>query len=193
MTGPAARAGRAAVSRTAADGARVAVVGLSAGASMAALLVTRHPDRFRAVVMHSGVPPGLAHSSVSALGAMRGRHAAPAAAHPPPPGGSLPPLLVIHGGVDTVAAARNGLAAARQWAQAAGAVAGPPRVVQRGRRHPMTVTDYRVGRRLAARLVEIGRLGHAWSGGAAGQPHGDGRGPDASRMAWSFIARALRG
>ena len=35
-------------------------------------LVTRHPDRFRAVVMHSGIPPGTAHSTLSALRAMHG-------------------------------------------------------------------------------------------------------------------------
>jgi poly(3-hydroxybutyrate) depolymerase len=34
--------------------------GISAGASMAALLVTRHPERFKAVIMHSGIPPGTA-------------------------------------------------------------------------------------------------------------------------------------
>ncbi|MFS2052773.1 alpha/beta hydrolase family esterase, partial [Variovorax sp. CT11-76] len=38
-----------------ADRERVAVAGLSAGASMAALLATRYPARFRAVAMHSGV------------------------------------------------------------------------------------------------------------------------------------------
>ena len=41
----------------------IAVAGLSAGASMAALLVTRYPERFKAVVMHSGIAPGTAHSS----------------------------------------------------------------------------------------------------------------------------------
>ena len=50
----------------AADPARIAVAGLSAGASMAALLVTRHPGRFKAVIMHSGIPPGTAHSTLSA-------------------------------------------------------------------------------------------------------------------------------
>lgn len=40
------------------DRERVAVAGLSAGASMAALLVAKHPGRFKALVMHSGVPPG---------------------------------------------------------------------------------------------------------------------------------------
>jgi poly(3-hydroxybutyrate) depolymerase len=34
-------------------------------------------------------------------------------------------------------------------------------------------------------------LGHAWSGGAAGQPYSDPRGPDASRMIWAFAARAF--
>ena len=50
------------------DPARVALVGLSAGASMAALLAVRQPERYRAVVMHSGIAPGLAHSSATALG-----------------------------------------------------------------------------------------------------------------------------
>jgi poly(hydroxyalkanoate) depolymerase family esterase len=37
------------------DRERVVIAGMSAGASMAALLVTRHPQRFKAVVMHSGI------------------------------------------------------------------------------------------------------------------------------------------
>ncbi len=177
-----------------ADRERVAVAGLSAGASMAALLALHHPGRFRAVVMHSGMPPGSAHSTLSALGAMQGRHTAlvPAAlraAAATPGNPPLPPLLVVHGSADTVVSARNGRAAAEAWAAAAGAVAGVPRQVQRGKRYPMEVTDFRVGQRTAAQLVEIARLGHAWSGGAAGQPYGDAQGPDASRLAWAFIAR----
>jgi len=35
------------------DRDRIAIAGLSAGASMAALLVTRHPGRFKALMMHS--------------------------------------------------------------------------------------------------------------------------------------------
>jgi poly(hydroxyalkanoate) depolymerase family esterase len=176
------------------DRSRVAVAGLSAGASMAALLALRHPGRFRAVVMHSGMPPGSAHSTLSALGAMQGWRAAPApgtrhAASTLPGNPALPPLLVVHGGADTVVSVRNGHATVQAWAAAAGAVAGAPRLVQRGQRHAMQITDFRVGSRIAAQLVEIGRLGHAWSGGAAGQAWGDAQGPDASRMAWAFIAR----
>jgi len=180
------------------DRERIALAGLSAGASMAALLATRHPERFKAVVMHSGIPPGTAHSTASALGAMHGRRATvlPAGPHPGSPAeraAAWPPLLVIHGGADTVVSVKNGQAAVQAWADAAGAVAGNPRSVQRGARHAMEVTDFRRGAHTVARLVNVGRLGHAWSGGAGGPPHSDGEGPDASRLAWAFMARPLRG
>jgi poly(hydroxyalkanoate) depolymerase family esterase len=173
------------------DPLRVAVAGLSAGASMAALLVTRHPSRFRAVVMHSGIPPGTADSGLSAIGAMGGRRSAgPLAATPEAMAAVWPPLLVVHGGGDRVVAASNGEAAVRLWAEAAGARAAAARTVQRGQRYPMVVTEYRRGARdTVATLVEIQPLGHAWSGGARGEAHSDGRGPNASRMAWAFAAR----
>jgi poly(hydroxyalkanoate) depolymerase family esterase len=175
------------------DREKMAVAGLSAGASMAALLATRHPERFKAVVMHSGIPPGTAHSTVSALGAMRGRRARtiPAAA-PVTSALPWPPLLVIHGGTDAVVSVKNGHAAVQAWADAGGAVAGTARSVQRGKRYEMAVTDFQHGKRTVAQLVEVGRLGHAWSGGMAGKPYSDPSGPDASRLAWSFVVRQLR-
>lgn len=169
------------------DRDRVAVAGLSAGAGMAALLATRHPQRFRAVVMHSGVPPGLAHSTATALGAMQGRrHSARLDGLA---AGPWPPLLAIHGSADGVVAPRNGEAAARLWAEAASALPGTPRRVQRGQRYPMTTTDFKRLRRTAATLIEIEGLGHAWSGGTAQARHSDPRGPDASRLAWAFAAK----
>lgn len=173
-----------------ADGTRVAIGGLSAGASMAALLATRHPARFKAVMMHSGVPPGSAHSGASALGAMRGvRAAKPLPAPPLAAARILPPLMVIHGASDRVVSGSNAAAAARVWAEAAGAREAGARAVQRGKRYPMTVTDYKVGNKTVAALVEVDRLGHAWSGGAARHAYSDGQGPDASRMMWAFAAR----
>ncbi|MDL2337903.1 MAG: PHB depolymerase family esterase [Pseudomonadota bacterium] len=172
------------------DRARVALVGLSAGASMAALLVTRHPERFQAVVMHSGIPPGTAHSAMSALGAMHGRRAtSPLLATPRTMAASWPPLMVIHGAADSVVSAHNGQAAVQIWADAAGARATTARTVQRGQRHPMKVTDFKRGSRTVASLLEVTGLGHAWSGGAAKQPFSDARGPDASRLAWAFASR----
>ena len=176
-----------------ADPGRVALAGMSAGASMAALLVTRHPERFQAVAMHSGIPPGTAHSGMSALGAMHGlRPTRPLLASPDAMAAVWPPLLVIHGSADHVVAVGNGQAAVKAWAGAAGAGAVAPRTLQRGQRYPMTVTDFRRGRNTVATLVEVARLGHAWSGGAAKQPYSDGQGPDASRMVWAFAARQFR-
>jgi poly(hydroxyalkanoate) depolymerase family esterase len=175
------------------DRARVVIAGLSAGASMAALLVTRHPERFKAVVMHSGIAPGTAHSTLSALGAMQGRRATkPLMATPVTMAAHWPPLLVIHGDADTVVSPQNGQAAARVWADAAQATATAPRIVQRGKRHPMSVTDFKRRGGTVATLVSVAGLGHAWSGGAASQPFSDGQGPDASRMVWAFAARQFR-
>ncbi|MGL1833631.1 extracellular catalytic domain type 1 short-chain-length polyhydroxyalkanoate depolymerase [Rhodocyclaceae bacterium SMB388] len=175
------------------DRARVAVAGLSAGASMAVLLVSRHPERFKAVMMHSGVPPGTAHSTMSAVGAMHGRRSAGRLkATPASMAESWPPLLVIHGERDTVVAASNGQAAVQAWADAAGARKCAARSLQRGKRYPMTVTDFKCGARTVATMVEVDSLGHAWSGGTASAAFSDARGPDASRMVWAFAAKHFR-
>jgi poly(hydroxyalkanoate) depolymerase family esterase len=175
------------------DKARVAIAGLSAGASMAALLVTLHPGRFKAVVMHSGIPPGTAHSTLSALGAMHGHRATkPLAVTPDTMAAQWPPLLVIHGEADALVSPHNGQAAAQVWALAAGARAGQARSVQRGKRYPMSVTDFKCKGSTVATLVAVNGLAHAWSGGAAGRPFSDEQGPDASRMAWAFAAKQFR-
>ena len=175
------------------DRSRVAIAGLSAGASMAALVVTRDPGRFKAVMMHSGIPPGTAHSTVSAMGAMQGlRMTAPLVAAPLAMEARWPPLLVIHGNADAVVSPHNGLAAANAWAGAADAHAEAPRKVQRGKRYPMWVTEYKHKGAAVATLVAVDRLAHAWSGGATSLPYGDAQGPDASRMVWAFAAKQFR-
>lgn len=151
---------------------------------MAALLAVTYPSRFCALAMHSGVPPGSAHSAAGALAAMHGRRPPVVALAT----GNPPPLLVIHGRDDGVVSPRNARAAAEQWAAALGAAQAPPRQIQRGTRRPMTVTDFRRGRRLCVRLCEVEALGHAWSGGAAGMLFSDEKGPDASRLIGRFVA-----
>ena len=177
-----------------ADRQRVVLAGLSAGASLAALLATRHPARFCGVVMHSGIPPGTAHSTLTALGAMRGGRRTAPLGLPGDAGVPWPPLLVVHGTADGVVSPHNGEAAAKAWAAAAGATASTTRRVQRGQRHAMLVTDFKHRGRTAATLALVQGLGHAWSGGAAGQPFSDPQGPDASRMVWAFAQKqfALR-
>lgn len=179
-----------------ADRERLAVAGLSAGASMAALLATRYPVRFKAVAMHSGVAPGAAKSPVTALGAMRGQHtpAVLATAVGKALGAAalfttLPPLLVLHGDADTIVAPGNAQDSATIWATATGAVPGGSRVLQRGKRHPMRVTDYKRRGRTFVTLCQIAQLGHAWSGGAARAPFSDPAGPDATRLVWAFASR----
>ncbi len=170
------------------DKASLVVAGLSAGASMAAMVALDQPERFLAVAMHSGVGPGMADSTATALAAMRGRTAkAPPGLNAPP--ARLPPLLVIQGERDTVVDSSNGRLTAGRWAEAAAATESPPRVVQRGKRYAMTLCDWKKGRRVFVTLADVTGLGHAWSGGAASQPFSDPAGPDASRMIWSFAQR----
>ena len=171
------------------DRSRIALAGISAGAGMAVLLATHHPERFRAIAMHSGIAPGVAHSSASAIRAMFGQSVTASPLPAIAPDVRLPALLVIHGAADHVVAPGNGAEAAQRWGERVGAKAGKPRRVQRGARYAATITDYRKSARLVATLCAVDRLGHAWSGGATGHPYSDPKGPDASRMIWSFIAR----
>ena len=101
------------------DAGRIVIGGMSAGASMAALVATRHPELFRAVMMHSGVPPGTASCGLSALDAMRGH--APTSPIEGYAGlrKALPPLLVIHGTEDAIVSLANSRAAAGAWAATA--------------------------------------------------------------------------
>lgn len=174
--------------RQAIDPARIALAGLSAGASMAIRMAVHYPARFCAVAMHSGIAPGIAHSSVSALTAMRG-HGMAAPLPALSAGTHLPALLVIQGSTDHLVAPGNGPMATQLWATREEAKAGSPRTVQRGARYPATLTDYKAKGRLVATLCEIRGLGHAWSGGAANQAFSDPKGPDASRMIWAFAVK----
>ncbi|MFC5608313.1 extracellular catalytic domain type 1 short-chain-length polyhydroxyalkanoate depolymerase [Variovorax soli] len=181
------------------DRDRVALAGLSAGASMAALLATRHPLRFQAVAAHSGVAPGAAKSATTALSAMRGKHMPPvlATAVGKAMGAAalfttLPPLMVLHGDADDVVSIANAQSLADVWATATGARPGTSRVLQRGQRYPARLTEFRRAGRTQVLVCEIEGLGHAWSGGLGSQPFSDPRGPDATRMIWAFAQRAFR-
>jgi poly(hydroxyalkanoate) depolymerase family esterase len=176
------------------DPERVAVCGLSAGASLAALVAARHPQRFAAVAMHSGVRPGAAKSSATALAAMQGRSRSAMGSVELP----LPPLLVIQGTADPIVVRANARAAAHAWAHAhdrfetAEVRESAQRRVQRGNRKAMHIVDFKRRTALLASLIEIDHLGHAWSGGAASQPFSDPTGPDASRIVWAFADRQFK-
>ncbi|WP_146187777.1 PHB depolymerase family esterase [Limnohabitans sp. T6-5] len=166
------------------DSSRVAIAGMSAGASMAALTALHFPHRFTAVVMHSGVEPTLVNSSAAAVAAMHGRYRISLRA--PKQVLNLPALLVIQGNLDPVVSQANGLRAAQIWAAHAQAQPEAARLVQRGKRYSFFSTDWFVGKQLQVTLHAVNGLGHAWSGGAASQAYSDPKGPDASRMVWAF-------
>jgi len=171
------------------DRERIALAGGHAGAAMAALVAIEFPQRFRAVTMHSGIGAEVADSLGGALVAMAGHRGV---SLPLSFAGDLPPLLVIHGSADRSVALINGTDAASSWAAQAGATPAASRLVRRGGRYPATVTDYRAGGDLVARMWEIAGLGHAWSGGRAGQAYSDPAGPDATRILWSFALQQFR-
>ena len=131
-----------------------------------------------------------------ALGAMQGRHVPPmpATAVGKAMGAAaacttLPPLLVMHGDADGVVSVSNA-------AQRRGRVGrlppaprpGVQRSVQRGKRHPMRVTDYKSNGRASSRCARS--AGSATRGAAAPRrlAFGDPGGPDASRLVWAFFA-----
>lgn len=191
------------------DLARVAVAGLSAGASMAVLMAALYPHRFCAVAMHSGVAPGTAESAATAMAAMHGRREAhlpespatgadvrPAAgaefAGPTRADGALPPLLVVHGDADGVVSVRNAAATALLWADVLGAKAGAIRTLQRGQRYATRVTEFKARGRTVVALREVVGLAHAWSGGTAQLSYSDPQGPDASALVWAFVARQFK-
>jgi poly(3-hydroxybutyrate) depolymerase len=170
------------------DLARVAVAGLSAGASMAALLAARTPRGFAPWPCIRG------WHRHGRIGRHRhGGHARTDTGLPAAPQGlRLPPLLVLHGDADRVVSVRNATATALLWAQASGARATAERTVARGQRYPMRAVDFKLRGQLAVSLREIAGLDHAWSGGASRWPYSDPAGPDASALIWAFVARQFK-
>lgn len=180
-------AGRFAVRRDA-----IFAAGLSAGAAEAAILGAAYPDLFAAIGVHSGLACGAASDLVSALVAMRrgGEDRGPALRSADGSSPRAPRAIVFHGdrdqtvhplnGDQVVAQVLNG--AAHRTLVARGAVAGG---------HDWTCSRHvdDAGRVLAESWTIHGG-GHAWSGGAAGEPFSDPMGPDASEAMLAFFLGA---
>jgi poly(hydroxyalkanoate) depolymerase family esterase len=183
------------------DSRRVFVAGLSAGGAMAAVLAVTHPDLFAAVGVHSG----LAYRSATSLGAAFAAMARGADRLDERATGNdarAIPSIVIHGTADRTVAPVNGHQVLAQ-SMAANRSAAPetcgeldiarPATSARGRLdggHAYTRARWTDSRgNLMHELVEVHGLGHAWSGGAPGQPHTDPRGPNAAEAIWRFFQR----
>ena len=179
------------------DPARVHVAGVSAGGAMALLLASSHPERFASVTSASGVPVGAVTSAARAWQVMRSGASAEQAS----PGAvrtrmaaraRAVPLLVLHGAADTTVVPANGRRTAEQWAAAVGATehAARPGGATPGER-PMRRETWRVpgGPTDVVEYVEIGQLGHAWSGGSKAGTYTDEAGPSASELLLRFVRR----
>ncbi|MGZ5065546.1 MAG: extracellular catalytic domain type 1 short-chain-length polyhydroxyalkanoate depolymerase [Usitatibacter sp.] len=187
---------------------RIFVAGMSAGGALAASLAVNHPQLFAGLFVHSGIACGAASSVASAMAvtsrgadtdcAQIGSRARSAA------GGDVRlPLLAVHGEQDTVVGPVNSFQLVRQILALNGraAIEGArdelPKpdfesIVPLDEGRKMTIAEYRDGRRVTARLIQVPRLGHAWSGGDAAYPFNDAAPPDATALLGEFVEGRLR-
>ncbi len=189
------------------DPRRVYVAGLSSGGTLAATLALREPQLFAAAAVHSSVACGAATDAHDAARAMvEGPRAATDAlaveARAKAGGKARVPALVIHGAADRSVAPVNSVHLVRQFllfnglapAELPAGAGLPPAQVRpfQARVSDYLAADYHAGRRLAARLVTIPGLGHAWSGGDSSLEFFDGRGLDATALICDFFASHVR-
>ena len=175
------------------DAERVFVAGLSAGAAMAVILGHTHPEVFRAVGAHSGLPHGAAHNVGSAFAAMHGSYSFTKAAAVPPARVRVP-TIVFQGDQDSTVVAANAAAIVEQALAAGGAnpqlhASELARASADGREYTRTLHADSAGR-THVELWLLHGAGHAWSGGDAAGSYTDANGPDASgEMVRFFLAQ----
>ncbi len=191
------------------DRNRVYVAGLSAGASMSAILAACYPDVFAAAAVHSGTM----YKSATTL---REAQQVMSIAKTPAPEGLAAeawacggkrsvamPVMVWQGQGDNVVNRDNGELVVRQFAalndladdgktngsatQAQGKESGQ---IDGGYRY--TITSFGNGKRPLVEYYQVDKLGHAWSGGKADLLFSDGKGPDASLLTWNFLKQFSR-
>lgn len=174
--------------RVGVDARAVAVVGLSAGGGLAALLAFHHPQRFCAAVAvaappllgrygahnpHAVMQHGMALNPLMALGANREACA---------------PLAIIHGLADDVVhprCAEQLQAQAVESLRRAGPAAEPG--VTTADAAGTTTTDFRADGRLLVRKIDVRGLGHAWTGGPGGHRYCERAGVSLTALSAKFL------
>ncbi|HEY0586717.1 MAG TPA: PHB depolymerase family esterase [Pseudoduganella sp.] len=193
------------------DRRRIYACGISAGAGMAAILALNHPELIAAVGLHSGPVFGAGRNAVEGLRVMK--HGSVIAVHTAidrvlehratqhSVGKLLPPMpaLLIHGNDDHVVASVNQQQLAQQWlrlnGRPHGAMADSVTVKPHGRgasRNSHEIHEYLLNQKPILRVVRIGGLGHAWSGGDPSERFTSKTGPDSSRMMIDFFSKHQR-
>ena len=153
---------------------RVSLVGMSAGAAMAANLAVAYPERYAALAMHSGIPALAAKDVMSGLtvmrqGAVDGDVLGAAALAAMGARARAIPVIALQGSDDRIVSPNNLRAIVRQWTVVN---AGAP------------------GTRAPVEEVVLDGVGHAWSGGSLDGTFTAPNGPDATGMIVSFLRKA---
>lgn len=191
------------------DRQRVYVAGLSAGASMAAILAACYPEVFAAAAIHDGTMYRAASSLLDAGKVMAtGQAPDPVALAAQAWACSgrqrlAMPVAVWHGQGDNVVNRDNGDLVVRQFAklndwaddgQDNGSTPQGPsnRSAQVQGGHAYTVATYTRQGRPLMEYYQVGKMGHAWSGGKDDLLFSDGKGPDASLFIWNFFRQFSR-
>lgn len=192
------------------DRKRVYVAGLSAGASMSAVLAACYPDVFSAAAIHDGTMYKSASSLVEAQKVMlTGKAPDPErlGAEAWACGGKRAltlPVMVWHGQGDNVVNRNNAELIVRQFIalndladdgksngsakkQAPSTKSG---AVDGGHRY--TVISHAYQGRPLVEYYEVAEMGHAWSGGKDDLMFSDAKGPDASLLMWNFFKQFSR-
>jgi poly(hydroxyalkanoate) depolymerase family esterase len=178
------------------DPPRIAVVGLSAGAGLAALLAFHHADRIRAAAVVAAPP---------LLGAMpvqdprdvmaHGLRADPTLAVPAARQ-SCAPLAIIHGLADTVVHPRCAQQLMEQALASLRRAGRAPDLTEvhaaddRGAGRDVTTIDHRSSAGLHVRRIEVAGLAHQWAGGPGGHPYCEREGPDLTGLCARFFTDA---
>jgi poly(hydroxyalkanoate) depolymerase family esterase len=193
------------------DARRVYVAGVSAGGAMAVIMAATYPELFAAVGVHSGLAYKSATSLAEARPAMAAGGADPAhlgqlAFEAPANLGHskhLMRVIVFQGAKDGAVSSANADRVISQWAKtndliddakdnnsvddvADGQQEG---MIASGYSFKVEVYNDHAGKPLMEKWI-VEEMKHAWSGGAAGVPYSDPKGPDASKEMWRFFQQS---
>lgn len=191
------------------DRQRVYVTGLSAGASMSAILAACYPEVFAAAAMQGGT------MYKSATGVMAAGRAMWSANTPDPDtlaeqawacGGrqrTMMPVMVWQGLGDNIVNRGNGELMVRQFlrfndladdgVRNDSVPATPQRHAgQVPQGHAFRAEGYAYRSKPLIEFYQIDAMGHAWSGGKDDLLFSDGKGPDSSRLMWNFFKQFRR-
>jgi poly(hydroxyalkanoate) depolymerase family esterase len=156
------------------DRSRIYVVGLSAGAAMAAVMLAAYPERFAGGAIVAGIPYRCADDVAKALQCMNpGIDLTPAewrrrVREATGGEGRVPPISIWHGDADTRVVPRNRQELVEQWTAVHGIPAAPTRTDRDGRVTRYSYTDSAGVTQVESVLVE--GLAHAFPIRPEGNP-----------------------